>query len=885
MKRTHLTAISAMCIWLINPAMANVTAAKRANNILKATQVTAGVGLVLGASDATMLAGLTNHQKILVQATMLNDSLVPAARQSIMAEGLYGLVTIDAPGQSNRLPYSDNLANFVITDNLLTLINKGLPLSEVIRVLAPYGTAYVGQSGTSSMTAQQLEAALKDAGISNYQIIEDGGPHALIKKAATGLDDWTHFDYGPEGNAVSHDNVKPPSFKKWTAPGEACAKIGGYTLPGFRTAKGRVFYYKVDCSGSDRFHLVARDAFNGTQLWDKDVGTDCGSNGSPMNWQFVTNEDRIYTSYSRSTGAVVALDAANGSVVKTYDQAKWPKGLNSMRQLRIIYVDGKLLLSAWNLLYALDPQSGAVLWKYDAGSKNIWIPVASKEAGKVFMVLSTSSSPGGTRWPYAQQDEIICVNLADGKFEWSNKELSGKTVSQLVYSSGYLGIFNNRAIGGGDKEPLLACIRTSDAKLLWQQTYKTEYNMFGYNMFIRDKVMYFVDAWTIRMVDLAKGGNEGRWHMTPSINQRCTKGTATDNFIVYGFSTFVDKSFKYRPMMVKRSGCGTASQLALGQVYFTPNRCGCVANQPEGFVALSSEGGTKVVSDDARMIDGRWNTTFTFPTTSIRRLRKSSSALDVNSPIVADWRNRQSVSVGLAKTSSALTEPYTFQLNADEHRVDVEKNGTFVYSIVLGGRPTGQPLVDGDKVYIGGRDGWVYCTQLSTGKALWRFLAAPYERRIIIDGQLESTWPISEMKLADKVLQVSAGTNTEMQGGIFSYAVKPSNGELLWKKRSYAVSDGGPSTLKTETIALGEAPFLDPATNFNSSSSPEIEKKLVQSSEIGISPKIDPSSKIYNTKGQKVPTKEVGKLLNQNKGLPGVYIQKNSQRGLDSLMQ
>ncbi|MBC7287593.1 MAG: hypothetical protein H5T86_06020, partial [Armatimonadetes bacterium] len=111
-----------------------------------------------------------------------------------------------------RLPYPDNIANLVVVENRFDL-----PLDEVIRVLAPGGTAFV-KSGA--------------------------GWDKVTKPMPAGMDEWTHYAYDASGNAVSRDTlVGPPRHVQWSYEPRH-ARNHEYTASEMAlvAAGGRVFY-------------------------------------------------------------------------------------------------------------------------------------------------------------------------------------------------------------------------------------------------------------------------------------------------------------------------------------------------------------------------------------------------------------------------------------------------------------------------------------------------------------------------------------------------------------------------------------------------------------------------------------------------------------------
>src|SRR6185369_12783339 len=118
-----------------------------------------------------------------------------------------------------------------------------------------------------------------------------------------------------------------------------------------------------------------------------------------------------------------------------------------------------------------------------------------------------------------------------------------------------------------------------------------------------------------------------------------------------------------------------------------------------------------------------------------------------------------------------------------EQRLEArDGSGKALWSFTAGGRITGAPLFENGRFFFGSHDGWVYGVNASDGTLAWRFLAAPYERKIVVDNQLESSWPVYGVVLHEGLLCFSAGLHPEAGGGIYVYGVDPRTGDLKWKK-------------------------------------------------------------------------------------------------------
>jgi hypothetical protein len=85
-------------------------------------------------------------------------------------------------------------------------------------------------------------------------------------------------------------------------------------------------------------------------------------------------------------------------------------------------------------------------------------------------------------------------------------------------------------------------------------------------------------------------------------------------------------------------------------------------------------------------------------------------------------------------------------------------------------------------VLFGSKDGYVYCLRASDSQLVWRFLAAPTDKRIACFDQVESTWPVHGSILVDNdEAYFSAGRSTYLDGGIRVYGLEQATGKILHK--------------------------------------------------------------------------------------------------------
>jgi len=111
-----------------------------------------------------------------------------------------------------------------------------------------------------------------------------------------------------------------------------------------------------------------------------------------------------------------------------------------------------------------------------------------------------------------------------------------------------------------------------------------------------------------------------------------------------------------------------------------------------------------------------------------------------------------------------------------------DKQGNVLWSSTAGGRISSPPIIHEGLCIFGCHDGWVYAVRIADGSPVWRFMAAPYERKVMAHSQLESSWPVYGVVMHQSLLCASAGLHPELGGGIYVYGLEPETGKLVWKR-------------------------------------------------------------------------------------------------------
>ena len=119
----------------------------------------------------------------------------------------------------------------------------------------------------------------------------------------------------------------------------------------------------------------------------------------------------------------------------------------------------------------------------------------------------------------------------------------------------------------------------------------------------------------------------------------------------------------------------------------------------------------------------------------------------------------------------------------DVHRIRClsTTDGRDIWSFTAGGRIDSTPTLYKGMVLFGCRDGSVYCLRAMDGALVWRFRAAPDDKRIVSYGQLESVWPVQGSVLVqDDVVYFAAGRSSFLDGGIIVYGLDAKTGRMLY---------------------------------------------------------------------------------------------------------
>jgi len=773
--------------------------AEAGEDVVKASGVTGGLVVKIGCGDADELAGLRINDRFLIHALDTDPGKVTAVRTALKAAGRYGKISVDAFG-GKTLPYVDNLVNLLIAGDGCKISEE-----EILRVLAPRGVAMVNGKKT-------------------------------VKPWPENIDEWPHYLHGPDNNAVANDAVVgPPLHLQWAGPPRWTHHHNTIaSISSLVSAGGRIFFVLdtgvMKPGEPGGWVVTARDAFNGIELWRTPISSWPSArfrSGPPQLPRLVVaSKDHVYVPLGLGD-PVSQLDAASGKTLKTFDAT------NGAEE---ILLTGKMLLvlrgdpgarhagvqAGRSVLVAIDPTAGRTLWTADFAGPAQPETLAAWE-NSVFIqidnrVVCLDKASGEQRWAYdggkkAAAEKKVVADPKKGKRASDKKKKKpagggwkgGYGRHVLVVSDGV--VLCNLAEG-------LVAVSVKEGKKLWTAPgglgFRAPLDVFVINGSVwtghhpgDPAPPPFNDFNEVR--DLYTGEIKSTNDVSVNLqslghHHRCYRNKATVNYIMSGkrgIELFDLNGDKHSRNNWIRGTCQYGIMPANGLLYAPSHSCGCFPEvMVRGFYAMTSQRSPVRSQGSGRLQkgpaydqgsevgkQGTEGTTNWWPTFRGNVQRGSVVDTELTEKPTEVWK---------AKIGGRLSQPVVaartlLVSSLDQHTVYAfdAKTGETRWSRTVGGPVDSPPTIhEGRLCLFGSADGYVYCLRLSDGELVWRFLAAPADRRTVVWGQIESVWPVHGSVLMLKgVAYFSAGRSTLFDHGIELYGLNPNTGQIVHHHR------------------------------------------------------------------------------------------------------
>jgi len=407
---------------------------RRAQNILDTAGIRRGYCLVIGAGNGRFAYELAKRSELTIVCADSSTERVAAARDALVATGLYGSrITVDHLDLA-LLPYPSYFANLVVSADLFDGGKVGADPEQVARLVKPIGgvVCLVSDAAGASARIQSWTDAIGLLAEGGKR--ETKGATTLLRRGVLpGAAEWSHL-YGNTGATASIEDtrVKGGLSVLWYGdPGPSKMLNRHVGAVGPLCVNGRLFVQGEKT-------ISAWDAYNGLFLWEREnpgvlrTGVfrnyepgDLAADGDSL---FMVVEDRCER-----------FDAATGKLVRTYripasaaqSGHTWGYvavsdgilfGTSTRRDLLPENKRGRgrtFKKAASNLVFAYDIATGKELWRYQG--KTISHTTVAIDGGRVIFV--DSSLTPAQREAMLKQDKSKLEKLTGKARKAAEKQL------------------------------------------------------------------------------------------------------------------------------------------------------------------------------------------------------------------------------------------------------------------------------------------------------------------------------------------------------------------------------------------------------------------------------------------------------------------------------
>ena len=802
-KTLALAVAAAMALAAISTlftAQGEVTSwTERAEQILEVTGVKGGLIVHVGCGDGKLTAALCAGDSYLVHGLEADPANVEKARDHIRSQGLYGQVSVERWSREH-LPYTDNLVNLLVLENPVST-------QEQMRVLAPKGVAYLKQGNAWVKT---------------------------VKPWPDEIDEWTHYLHDPTGNPVAQDTVVGPPRRyqwigspRWSRHHDHMSSVSAVVSSG-----GRLFTIfdeapRASIEVPSQWSLIARDAFNGTILWKRPIARwhsrfwPLKSGPAQLPRRLVALDDVVYVTLGIDA-PVTALDAATGRTIRIYQGTRMTE--------EIIVSDGVLFLLAdrdgtklggWDTskpsVQEIKAQARRMPWDEHARS----IMAVAAETGEVLWQQSRKILPltltlDEQRVFFHDGEKIVCLSRQNGSELWHSAPVARRSFLRsffaptlvvyrdvVLFSGGSIKPADNDTGGGRNT---MAALSAETGKVLWTANHPPSGYKSPEDILVVDGLV-----WSGATVSRGESGiftgrdpqtGEIKRQFPPDVetywfHHRCYRGRATENYLLMSRTgiEFVDfRQSHWIPHHWVRGACLYGIMPCNGLVYAPQHPCACYfESKLFGFSALAPESKHYTVPEDVpdeQRIERGPGYTQILNTKSQNPARDDwptyrhdaarSGFTDVSVP--TDLKRAWQTELGGRISSPVIAGNKVFVTQVDAHTVCAldASSGEHLWSYTAGGRVDSPPTVYQDRLLFGSADGHVYCLRTDDGQLIWRFRAAPDDRRMVAFEQVESVWPVhGSVLVEDDVAYCVAGRSMFLDGGLRLLRLDPITGRKL----------------------------------------------------------------------------------------------------------
>jgi len=794
-----------------------------------AVDIEGGLVVCIGAEALESVSNDWEKPGCVFHCLETSKASVSNLRKKIQAAGCYGKVSV-AQFDGQRLPYINNLVNLVVVSS-----GSRVSDSELLRVLAPYGVAIVNGK-------------------------------KITKPYPKEMDEWPQYLHGADNNCVAGDTVVgPPRHVQWiSGPAWTRAHIGAATISSMVSSGGRLFTIEDTETAENpllpaRWKLVARNAFNGVELWTKDypeweqVTVYIKNYHAQMQRRLAAIGDTVYCTPGLNA-PLTALDAATGRTLKEY------KGTEGTQEF--VFHNGKLYAMVGDRMhfFSYKGAQAAAKRKKKVAAESVEMVSGNAFNGDGFALSAYNPQ---TRNAANPTSVIVAINAKTGQELWCSGKIdryTGCTMAlkgdKLVYQSAH-GVFCLDARSGKEKWAVekgipygvgnmpnslvlsAAAVYSEEGKDIHAYSLTDGSDYWGKSIKARKgyqastDLLIAADAlWMCGSCNNAKGivinkptsynletGDEiktiDQILSKPMGHDRCFRNFITERFFINSKTGGPDcmdlVSGAEYPAPFMRATCSMGPLPCNGMIYCGPYACQC--HLPVGLhnfnayytdeESLSTKGQIVKVKRSVCLEKGpaygKSGKSDDTPWPTYRQDARRYAGTTAKVPVKGLkplWKTKFKARI----SAPVIAEGKIFIAETDAHvlRALDAPSGKSLWKYIAGGRIDSPPTYHKGLLLFGSRDGWVQCIRASDGALAWRFRDLP-DKMICAFDQIESAWPVhGSVLVKNDTAYFCAGRSSYIDGGLFIYGLDPATGEIRYQRQFYGpyADDGFPAFVK-----------------------------------------------------------------------------------------
>jgi outer membrane protein assembly factor BamB len=463
-------------------------------------------------------------------------------------------------------------------------------------------------------------------------------------------------------------------------------------------------------------------------------------------------------------------------------------------------------------LVAVDAKTGELLWKKDDPDTHEIMPTAMAVAsGRVFFqneraVFALDAKDGKELWQaerlvnrdspgssaptlVAGMDVIICADR-EVREASRQKDEHGRSLSWHVYP---------HTAHSRDGEAIAYDAATG--MRLWSVTSVENFKAPA-DVFVIDDTAYVrsrepglgvgIDLKTGKVKNPPKGKSPIR---DPGTHWRCYRNKATERYLLLcqRWTEFYDLATRVQTVSrFVRGSCQYGQMPCNGLLYAPHDSCSCSPESKlNSFNALAPNENPREEAPEAAPLEkgpaydegGSRSSALAlphsedWPTYRCDSSRSGVANTVVGAEVTPVWETKLHGRL----TAPVIAEGMLVAATPEDHAVHAlnAETGELRWSFTAGGAVDSPPTIYRGKVVFGCADGWIYCLRAFDGQLVWRYRAAPVDRRIVAYGNVESIWPLhGSVLIQHGVVYAVAGRTTHMDG-LFFHALDASTGRRL----------------------------------------------------------------------------------------------------------